>query len=162
MKKIKNILITCTGNTARSPVAEYLAKYYAKIQNIDLNIESAGEFNAFSYMQPESQEYLNSKGIKHTDFKPQTLSGTLINKQDLIITMAEHHKEHIFSVFGDIEGIRKKTFTLREFIDEPGDIIDPYYTDRTTYMKVLEEIDGLIKLMIKKIKKINDENGEDS
>ena len=158
MKKIKNILITCTGNTSRSPVGEYLAKYYAKKLNMDLHIESAGEFNAFSYMQPESQEFLNSKGIKHSDFRPQRLSVPLLKKQDLIITMAEHHKEHIFSEFGSVEGIKQKTFTLKEFTGGMGDIIDPYYTDRRTYMKVMNEIDPLIEAMVEKIKLINEEN----
>jgi protein-tyrosine-phosphatase len=154
-KKINRILITCTGNTARSPAGEYLAKYYAKKNNIDLIIESAGEFNAFAYMQPESQEYLNSKGIDHSDFIPQTLNAPLLRKQDLIITMAEHHKELIFSEFGNVEDIRDKTFTLKEFLGGKGDIIDPYYTNKSTYMKVMREIESLIEKMIKKIKKLN-------
>jgi len=158
MKKIKNILITCTGNTARSPVGEYLAKLYSKKYGIDLNALSAGEFNAFSYMQPESQDFLNSKGIDHSDFRPRTLSTTLLRKQELIITMAEHHKEHILSEFSNIHDIENKTFTLKEFNGEKGDIIDPYYTNKTTYMKVMKQIDKLIEKTILKIIELNSEN----
>ena len=157
-KNINRVLITCTGNTARSPVGEYLAKHYAKINEIELEIESAGEFNAFRSMQPESHQYLSSKGIEHSDFRPQTLSSSLLNKQDLIITMAEHHKTHIFSEFGNIEHIKDKTFTLKEFNGGKGDIIDPYYENKTTYVKVMKEIDSLIEKMILKIKKNNKEN----
>ncbi len=157
-KNIENILIVCTGNTARSPAGEYLAKFYSRIYGISLNIESAGQFNAFSYMQPESQEYLNSKGIIHSDFKPQTLNISLLKRQDLIITMEEHHKKHILKGYSDIQDIEKKLFTLKEFNGEEGDIIDPYYTNRTIYMKVMKEIDELIEKMIKKIKELNEEN----
>ena len=154
----KSILITCSGNTARSPVGEYLAKFYAKKHNIDLIIKSAGEFNAFTYMQPESQDYLNSKGIDHSDFKPQTLNKALLKKQDLIITMAEHHKNHILKNYGDNQDIKNKIFTLKEFNGRKGDIIDPYYENKSTYMKVMKEIDDLIEKMILKIKKNNEEN----
>ena len=63
MNKIKRVLFICLGNTARSPAAEYLARYYAEKNNADLIFSSAGFINAFSYMQRESQEYLNSKFI---------------------------------------------------------------------------------------------------
>ena len=157
-EKIHRILIVCSGNTARSPVGEYLAKLYAQKHDVDLHIESAGEFNAFAYMQPESQDYLKSKNISHSDFKPQTLNFTLLKKQDLIITMTEHHKENIINDFSNIQDIENKTFTLKEFNGRKGDIIDPYYTNRDTYMKVMKEIDNLIEKMIQKIKQINEKN----
>ncbi|MFX0025220.1 MAG: low molecular weight phosphatase family protein, partial [Candidatus Hermodarchaeota archaeon] len=89
MPKIEKILFVCAGNTARSPAAEYLAKYYAKKFNVNLNFDSCGFFNAFSYMQPESKEYLDLKGIKYSDFRPKILNRALLEKQDLIITMEE-------------------------------------------------------------------------
>jgi len=120
MKKITNILIICLGNTARSPAAEYLARSYAKKYNIDLTIQSAGFINAFSYMQPESQEYLNSKGIDHSDFRPQLINRKLLEKQDLIITMERSHVEDIIRNYGEIEKIRNRVLTLKEFIESKG------------------------------------------
>ena len=155
---IRRILIVCSGNTARSPVGEYLAKLYAQKHNVDLHIESAGEFNAFTYMQPESQDYLNSKNIDHSDFNPKTLSFSLLKKQDLIITMTEHHKENIINDFSNIQDVENKTFTLKEFNGRKGDVIDPYYTNRATYMEVMKDIDNLIEKMIQKIKQINEKN----
>lgn len=155
MKKIKNILITCSGNTARSPVGEYLAKNYARKYNVTLNIESAGEFNAFNHMQPESRQFLDSKGIDYSDFRPQTLNTFLLGEQDLIITMAEHHKAYIFRHFGEIDNIKNKVFTLKEYTGGSGDIIDPYYTNNATYKKVMTQIDTLIEKMIKKIVALN-------
>ena len=74
-------------------------------------------------MQPESKEYLDSRGIKHSDFRPQPLSSSLLKKQDLIITMADHHKEHIVRNYSNIHDIESKTVTLKEFNVVNEDII---------------------------------------
>ncbi|MHA2288530.1 MAG: arsenate reductase/protein-tyrosine-phosphatase family protein [Promethearchaeota archaeon] len=157
MNKISRVLLVCLGNTARSPAAEYLARYYAKEKGVSLTFESAGFINAFSYMQPESQEYLNARGIDHSDFRPQIINRNLLEKHDLIITMERTHVSEIKSNYPGIIDIDKKTSTLKEFNDdiEEPDIIDPYYTSSATYKKVLEIIDENIEKMINKIIQIN-------
>jgi len=160
MNKISRILLVCLGNTARSPAAEYLAKYYSNKKGARLILESAGFINAFSYMQPQSREYLNSKGIDHSDFHPQIINRKLLEKQDLIITMEESHASEIKGNYSGIVDIDKKTYTLKEFNGdtEELDIIDPYYTSSNTYKKVLKIIDENIEKMINKIILINSFN----
>ena len=157
MNNISNVLIICLGNTARSPAAEYLARNYAKEKEVDLIFESAGFINAFSYMQPESQEYLNAKGINHSAFHPQLINHKLLERQDLIITMEKSHVYEIRDNYSQIVDIDKKTFTLREFNGEKDelDIIDPYYESTNTYKKVLRLIEDNIINMINKIIQIN-------
>lgn len=160
MNKIKRVLFVCLGNTARSPVAEYLARYYATKLSVDLQFDSCGFFNAFSYMQPQSRHYLDSKGIYHSDFIPKVLNDKLLKKQDLIFTMESVHSNDIRSNFNNIEGIREKTFTLREFNGETNniDIIDPYYTSNENYRKILKIIDDQVQKALKKIIKLNKTN----
>ena len=156
MNKVKRVLFVCLGNTARSPVAEYLARYYAEMNNADLIFSSAGFINAFSYMQRESQEYLNLKNINHSDFHPQLITRSLLENQDLILTMEKSHSKDIISEYRNIPNIEKKTYTLKEFNGQTQDldIIDPYYTSTETYKKVLKIIDDNV---IKAIQKIIDE-----
>jgi len=158
MGKIEKVLWICLGNTCRSPAAEYLARYHAKKHSLDLIFESAGFMNAFSYMQPESQQYLDSKNIDHGDFRPQTINKTLLERQDLILTMEQSHVEDIKRRYSDIPDIDKKLFTLLEFNGnvEDLDIIDPYYTSKSTYEKVLKIIDENVEKALLKIKEINE------
>ena len=153
MNKVKRVLFICLGNTARSPAAEYLARYYAERNNVDLIFSSAGFINAFSYMQRESQEYLNSKKINHSDFQPQLISRSLLEHQDLILTMEKSHSIDIISNYRNIANIEKKTYTLKEFNGETQsiDIIDPYYTSTETYRKVLKIIDDNVKKAVEKL-----------
>jgi protein-tyrosine phosphatase len=155
--EIKRVLFICLGNTARSPAAEYLARYYAEKYNLELKVQSAGFINAFSYMQRESQEYLDSKGIKHSNFQPQLITRQLLKNQDLILTMEKSHVQDILASYSNIENIEKILFTLKEFNGEMEDvdIIDPYYTSRKTYDKIMKIIDDNIEKAMKKIKELN-------
>ena len=156
--KISKILIVCTGNTARSPVGSYLGEFYAKKYDADLVFDSAGFINAFSYIQPESRDYLDSNRINYSDFKPKIINKRLLEKQDLIITMERHHVHEIKRNFNNIKNIGNKTFTIREFNGEVTDldILDPYYTSRETYFKVLVQIDENIEKLVKKVMEINE------
>ena len=134
-----------------------MAKYYADKLGLDLNIKSAGFINAFSYMQPESKDYLNSKHIDSSDFRPRLIKRELLEKQDLIITMERSHSIDIIRNFPQINDIDKKTLTLKEFNGDTNDpdIIDPYYTNYSVYKKVLRIIDENVESLIKKITKRN-------
>jgi len=158
VSKIKNVLFVCLGNTARSPAAEYLARYYTKKLDVNLEVDSCGFFNAFSYIQPESRKYLDSKGIKHSNFIPKVINRKLLEKQDLILTMEHKYSHDIIGNFNFIKNIEKKTFTLKEFNGETQniDIIDPYYTSTENYKKVLRIIDEHVKKAVRKIMEINE------
>lgn len=111
-------------------------------------------------MQPESKEYLNGKNIDHLDFIPQLITSNLLKRHDLIITMECSHKDDIIYSYSTIKNISEKTYTLKEFngAKEDLDIIDPYYTNRNTYQKIMKLIDIQVEKLILKIMKIN-QNG---
>ena len=148
------------GNTARSPAAEYIAKWLKeqfKEELMDVNFDSAGFFNAFSYMQPESRNYLHSKEIDDSDFRPKIIDRNLLEKADLILTMEHSHSMDIKRNYNNVKDIDKKTLTLKEFSGEIDnlDIIDPYYTSSSFYKKILIIIESYVEKATKKIMEIN-------
>lgn len=154
---IEKVLIVCTGNTARSPVGEYLGKYYAKIHNYNLMFNSAGFINAFDHMQPESVNYLNLRGISSSDFRPKLINKNILIKHDLILTMELSHAIDIKTIYSDIDNINNKVFTLKEFNGEKTDldINDPYGSNAYYFDEILKVIDENIEKAIQKIIKMN-------
>lgn len=156
-EKIRYVLIQCYGNTARSPLAEYLGNFYSKKYNLKVQFDSAGFINAFDHMQPQSQEYLRAKGIDFSDFTPKIINERLLKDNDLILTMETSHKNSILREFDRFDGLNEKVFTLKEFNGdkENPDIIDPYYTSSSEYKKICKLIDNEMEKVVNIIDKIN-------
>jgi len=154
-------LFLCFGNTCRSPAAEYLAKGMAekeyKGELEDVEFDSSGFINAFSYAQPETVNYLKSKGVSMSDFRPKILNASHLKNNDLILTMEEAHKRKIHKKYKHIQDIDKKVYTLKEFtgIDKDINIFDPYMKNHKAYLDTMIEIEKNVDLAIQKIIKTN-------
>lgn len=161
MQKIKKIMFLCFGNTCRSPAAEYLAKGIAETKYEggleDVEFESSGFINAFSHAQPETVEYLKSKGLDMSQFRPQILNAELLKESDLILTMEEDHKKKVLKNYKKLPNIEEKVFTLKEFAGEVDylDIPDPFMTNHEAYLKTMIDIEEYVELTLAKIIEIN-------
>jgi len=158
--KIRNVLFVCYANTCRSPAAEYLARYYANKYNLkNISFSSAGWHDAFDNAQPETINYVESKGIKMSDFQPKLLTKELLEKQDLLIGMETYHLLKIRKKFKEIEKILKdKMFTLTQFngADKGNyNIPDPYKTGIENYNRILKIVEENVEKLVKKISDIN-------
>ena len=97
MGKIKQVLFLCSGNTSRSPAAEYLAKWLkqTKYKNdlIDVSFDSAGLYSYYKTPREGTTNYLKSKGIEFNDFRGKQIDENLVKLQDLILGF--EYKWHI-------------------------------------------------------------------
>jgi protein-tyrosine-phosphatase len=161
MKTIKNVLWVCFGNTSRSPLAHGLSywlqntKFKEELEN--LNFDSAGFVNVFKTAQPETIEYLKTKGIDFTDFHGKIMDDKLLDEQDLILVMEKYHLKRLRRKFKHVQDIDKKSFLLLEFAGETGelDIPDPVNFGPEVYNRTIQRVEkGVIK-SIEKIIEIN-------
>lgn len=127
----KTILLVCTGNTCRSPMAEALLKRALEDVDEEMQVLSAGT-SAISH-QPaarEAIEALEEKGISLQEHSSRPLTLELIEEAWLILTMTMSHKDQIIKM---APWSADKVFTLKE------------YVDGNAYMEMEEEINALEK-----------------
>lgn len=159
----KNVLVVCLGNICRSPVGEYLLRYYcqnsenSKIQKI--HVDSAGISPVFNQMSANSARYLQNFGLDPSTFRSKRISAELLKKQDLVLVMEESQKEEIISELvlnGNPNSnlIEKpEIMTLAEAAGYSGDVEDPYGDSWEGYRKVLDQIHLYVKAIKEKWEK---------
>ncbi len=162
MPKIKNLLFLCSGNTCRSPFAEYFGKWLQKTKYAneikELNFDSAGIYHYYEQPQEGTLKYLKSKGIEMDDFQAKDVDEELIIKQDLILCFEEkYHVRKLKRKFKQLKDLDEKVFLLLEFAGETDnlEIEDPFYLEENEYNKVLKRIEGGIIKSIEKIIELN-------
>ncbi len=110
---IRRILLVCTGNTCRSPMAEAMLREMARQRQVELEVRSAGV--AALDGQPISAhaaEALRKRNVPLPAGGASSLKEDGAGWADLILTMTVRHKQALLSRFPDAAG---KTYTLKEY-----------------------------------------------
>jgi len=141
------ILMVCTGNTCRSPMAELIARHLIAsrlgvaeggLADMGVSVISAGVY-ASSGMpaSAEAVAVMRSMGLDLSSHRSTTLTGQLINEADVIYCMTAGHREAVLSL---APGAADKTHRL----DPGADVPDPIGADESVYRQTADMIRGAI------------------
>lgn len=137
----KRIVFVCTGNTCRSPLAEFLLKKYLTLKKPYLEgryeIFSAGIISVEGgFISSKVLEILKHKeNIDIFNFFSQRLKKEMILSSDIIFTMEKAHSDYILNSEPSCEG---RVFVLSKFLpgEEEKDIPDPIGASDEVYQEV--------------------------
>ncbi|MFP4349863.1 MAG: low molecular weight protein-tyrosine-phosphatase [Desulfococcaceae bacterium] len=147
---IRSILVVCTGNICRSPMAEGVLKDAFRSHGLDqIRIESTGTFGWDTEPPtPQAVQACKETGLDIAALRSGAINGDKVDEADLILAMEENHLDIIRDWFRT-DGAKLRL--LGDFHpEEPGmEIPDPYGKSVRHYRKVLERIrqcaDGLVR-----------------
>jgi arsenate reductase len=135
MSEKKSVLILCTGNSARSQMAEGLLKH---ITNAKYEVYSAG--TKPSIVRPEAIKALQEIGIDISGNRSKSVDEFAGKKIDYVLTVCDNAKENCpyFSA---------KTKVIHHSFEDPAEANGDEETRLSVFRKVRDEIkDYLMKL----------------
>ena len=156
-KKTKKIVFVCTGNTCRSPIAEYLCrKQIERLQLKNVKVCSVGiKAVSGTPINEKSALLLAEQGIDTTEFTSTKLTNRLLKDAFALVCMTESQRDLLMEMrwkalraAGEDE-IENNVYSFAELVGYQ--IIDPYGKDLDCYRYVFELISGGMTTLIDKL-----------
>src|SRR5690606_11342367 len=87
-----SILVICTGNTCRSPMAEALLRHHLRAAGHDITVASAGTLGWNGRpATPHAVEVLAERGVSLAGHISRKLTRDLLDASDLVVAMTRTH-----------------------------------------------------------------------
>lgn len=144
-----NILLVCTGNTCRSPMAEVILKQLLAERGVPMTVTSAGTaaMNGSSAAH-NAMQVMREEGLDLSGHRSTLLTRDLVEDADLILTMSSTHKDTIRAMN---PAAIEKTFSLKEFVGEAGDVEDPVGQSVEVYRQTAASLRRLLEKSLEKL-----------
>jgi protein-tyrosine phosphatase len=152
-----HILVVCTGNICRSPVAEALLRDRLRRQGLqDWRIDSAGTWaNPGLPASAYSVEVSAEKGLDIRDHASHPIGSADLFSADLVLCMESGHVEALRAEFPRNAW---KIHLLSEMSGPGYSVKDPYGGPRSGYEQMLVELTNLVDDGLPQIKRLAEAN----
>lgn len=145
--EIGRILVVCTGNICRSPMAEAVLRKILKDSGITAEVTSAGIAAAVGYPAAEyAQSLMADRGVDIAKHRAVQLIPEMLIKTDLVLVMEKAQQQYVERMQPAAKG---RVFRLGEWSE--SDIPDPYGHGKEVYNKVLNMIDSGVSDWLERI-----------
>ena len=109
------ILVVCTANICRSPMAEVLLRHAAHQRGIDATVASAGVRARGGLCASEgSAAAMSALGHRLDDHRSRAVDDAIVDAADLVVAM---EARHVVDLVGGRADRFARTFTLRELVE---------------------------------------------
>ena len=155
---MKKIMVVCHGNICRSPMAEFIFKRMVAERGIEAEFEIRSSATSTEEIwngignpvYPPAKAELAKHGISCEGKRAVQLQKSDYEKYDLFVGMDSANIRNMHRILGgDAEG---KIHKLMDYTTRPGDVADPWYSDRfdIAYRDIFEGCVGLLENIINK------------
>jgi protein-tyrosine-phosphatase len=146
-RSMSTILIVCTGNLCRSPMAEGLLRERLAQDETqarrDWRVASAGVWTTDG--RPASAhavEEMERRGIDISGHRSRNVTHEMLAQADLVLVMSRQHAEALGAAFPEYSS---KVYLLSEMSGPAYDIQDPYGGSRAEYAYTARELARLVE-----------------
>ncbi len=144
-----HLLVVCTGNTCRSPLAEVIAREQLRRRGWSgVTVSSAG-VGAFAGSGPSggSLRVAAEHGLELSDHRATLLTADTVERADLILTMSASHLYRVEELGGAGKGAVITTFAG----DASGGVPDPIGAPDAEYERTFQVLDALIDASLQRL-----------
>lgn len=157
---MRNILLVCTGNLCRSPMAAALlqARLEQDEQRLDWRVISAGVWAAEG--RPASKHartVMEKRGYNVEQHRSRQITRELVAEADLVLGMTPHHVEALRVAFPQLAD---RIHLLAGMVGRHYGVRDPYGQPYTSYREVADELERLIERGYERIVALAEKNDE--
>ena len=143
-----SVLVVCTGNSCRSPMAHYMLA--SMLEGTPAFVGSAGtDAPVGSPAAANAVEVMRDSGIDMTRHRAQQLSPAMVEAADLVLVMEEYHRQRVVDLVPDAAG---RTRMLLSFVGRDEKVEDPigfsvecYRLTREAMKPALEQVAAQVR-----------------
>lgn len=143
------ILMVCTGNICRSPMAEGIARSLLKAaRRDDIAVDSAAThaYHTGDAPDPRARRVMRVHNMPIDDLRARPFCVEDFYAFDLILVADRGHYRHLQALAPSDESCAEVAYMLDTLPDDPGaDLPDPYYGDAADFESTFALLDAALR-----------------